>query len=125
MGRDSSQARPGRVLSKPELLDAVWPGVIVTDDSLSQCVNELRAALGESGQRLLKTVPRRGYMLDATVRVEARPAAPARSESAPAPHAEGAAPLPIMGVRSVEQAGGRSALLTLAGALLACAVLVL
>jgi len=58
--------RPGRLLTKDELIEAVWPDVIVTDDSLVQCVSELRAALGDDGQRLIKTVPRRGYLLDAT-----------------------------------------------------------
>lgn len=57
--------RPGRLLSKDELIDAVWPNVAVTDDSLVQCISELRAALG-GDQQLIKTAPRRGYMLEAT-----------------------------------------------------------
>ncbi|UPJ46950.1 winged helix-turn-helix domain-containing protein [Bradyrhizobium sp. 200] len=57
---------PGRLLTKDELIEAVWPDVTVTDDSLVQCVSELRAALGDDGQSLIKTVPRRGYLLDAT-----------------------------------------------------------
>jgi DNA-binding winged helix-turn-helix (wHTH) protein/TolB-like protein len=65
---------PGRVLGKDELLAAVWPGVIVTDDSLSQCINEVRGALGDRDHRLIKTVPRRGYLFDA--RVDSAPAAP-------------------------------------------------
>lgn len=56
---------PGRLLTKDELIEAVWPDVAVTDDSLVQCVSELRAALGDGNQRLIKTVPRRGYLLDA------------------------------------------------------------
>src|SRR5688572_3250885 len=51
-------ARPGQVLSKDELVSAVWPGVVVTDDSLTQCVHELRSALGDAGPALLRTVPR-------------------------------------------------------------------
>ena len=58
---------PGRVLSKAELLANVWPRVVVTDDSLSQCINELRAALGERGSALITTVARRGYRFDAAV----------------------------------------------------------
>lgn len=54
----------GRVLSKDELLDAVWPDVIVTEDSLSQCVHALRDGLGSAGPSLVKTVPRRGYLFD-------------------------------------------------------------
>lgn len=64
---------PGRLLAKDELIEAVWPDVAVTDDSLVQCVSELRAALGDGDQRLIKTAPRRGYLLDA-LPVDAPPA---------------------------------------------------
>jgi len=57
----------GRVLSKAELLAHVWPNVVVGDDSLSQCINEVRAALGERGPALIRTVARRGYRFDAVV----------------------------------------------------------
>lgn len=52
----------GRVIAKGELLDAIWPDVTVTEDSLAQCVHEIREALGTSGPLLLRTVPRRGYL---------------------------------------------------------------
>jgi DNA-binding winged helix-turn-helix (wHTH) protein/TolB-like protein len=52
----------GRVVSKDELLSAIWPGVTVTEDSLTQCVHEVRQALGPEGAALLRTVPRRGYL---------------------------------------------------------------
>jgi DNA-binding winged helix-turn-helix (wHTH) protein/TolB-like protein/Tfp pilus assembly protein PilF len=58
---------PGRVLAREALIAAVWPSTVVTDDSLVQCVGELRIALGDGSQRLIRTVPRRGYRLDATV----------------------------------------------------------
>lgn len=51
----------GRTVSKNELLDAVWSGVIVTEDSLTQAVHDLRRVLGDAGQNLIRTVPRRGY----------------------------------------------------------------
>ncbi len=54
---------PGELVTKEELLAAVWPGLVVTDDSLVQAVGDIRRAFGESGHRLLKTVPRRGYVL--------------------------------------------------------------
>ena len=50
----------GRLVSKDELFGAVWPDVTVTDDALVQSVGELRRALGDDGQRLIKTIPRRG-----------------------------------------------------------------
>src|SRR5882762_10431339 len=51
-----------RVVTKDELLEANWPGVTVTEDSLTQCISEIRRALGDPGRDLLRTVPRRGYM---------------------------------------------------------------
>jgi formylglycine-generating enzyme required for sulfatase activity len=57
----------GRLVSKQELFEAVWLNVSVCDDSLVQCIRELRLKLGDDHHCLIKTVPRRGYMLDATV----------------------------------------------------------
>ena len=54
----------GRVVTKEELINAVWPDVVVSDDSLTQCVSEVRRALGEESHRIIKTVPRRGYLFD-------------------------------------------------------------
>ncbi len=56
--------RPGALVTKDELSAAVWNGVAVTDDSLVQCVRDIRRALRDDDQTLLKTVPRRGYRLD-------------------------------------------------------------
>ena len=56
---------PGRLIGKEELLEAVWPNLVVTDDTLVQSIGELRRALGESGARLITTVPRRGYRFEA------------------------------------------------------------
>lgn len=55
--------RPGELVTKDELLAAVWPGLVVTDDSLVQAVGDIRRAFGEAGHRLIRTVPRRGYLL--------------------------------------------------------------
>jgi TolB-like protein/DNA-binding winged helix-turn-helix (wHTH) protein/Tfp pilus assembly protein PilF len=81
--------RPGQLLSKDQLMDAVWPDVVVTEDSLFQCIGELRAALGDSAQKLIKTVPRRGYLFDATVSTAApdKPVAerPPPADEVPAP----------------------------------------
>jgi TolB-like protein/DNA-binding winged helix-turn-helix (wHTH) protein len=52
-----------RVVTKDELLEANWPRVTVTEDSLTQCISEIRRALGDAGRDLLRTVPRRGYMI--------------------------------------------------------------
>jgi DNA-binding winged helix-turn-helix (wHTH) protein len=58
---------PGRLISKQELMQAVWPDAFVTDDSLVQCTLELRRALEDRTQQLLKTVPRRGYLFAGAV----------------------------------------------------------
>ncbi len=63
----------GRTVSKDALLDAVWPGVTVTEDSLFQAVRDARRAIGDEEGRVLRSVPRRGYMLDTVV--NAAPAA--------------------------------------------------
>ncbi len=52
----------GRLVPKDEIMSAVWPNVIVTDESLAQCVSDVRFALGDRGRRIIRTVPRRGYL---------------------------------------------------------------
>jgi len=56
----------GRVVAKEELIKAVWPDVTVSDDSLTQCVSEIRRAIGDTSRTIIKTVPRRGYLLEGT-----------------------------------------------------------
>src|SRR5204863_2451332 len=55
--------RSGEIVTKRELMSRVWPGVVVTDDSLVQCIVEIRRELGDIGQRIVRTIPRRGYQL--------------------------------------------------------------
>jgi len=59
--------RPRRVVTKAELLDAVWGDRIVTEGSLKHCLMEVRAAIGDHEHKLIRTVPRRGYILEAPV----------------------------------------------------------
>jgi DNA-binding winged helix-turn-helix (wHTH) protein/TolB-like protein/Flp pilus assembly protein TadD len=56
----------GRLVSKQELFEAVWRDVAVTDDSLVQCLVEIRKALGDD-QDLVKTVRGRGYLFEGAV----------------------------------------------------------
>jgi DNA-binding winged helix-turn-helix (wHTH) protein/Flp pilus assembly protein TadD len=53
----------GRVVSKQEMFDAAWPGVFVTEDSLIQAIREIRKAIGDDDQSILRNVSRRGYIL--------------------------------------------------------------
>lgn len=58
-----------QLVSKDELAQAVWPDTAVTDNSLSQCLSEIRRALADEGQAAIRTVARRGYVFDAPVTV--------------------------------------------------------
>ncbi|PAP75646.1 winged helix-turn-helix domain-containing protein [Rubrivirga marina] len=57
--------RAGEVVTRDELMDTVWPDVVVTDASLTRCVSQLRQALGDDarGAGLIETVPKVGYRL--------------------------------------------------------------
>jgi adenylate cyclase len=69
--------RSGRLLAKAEFLDAIWPNVTVTEDSLTRCISDIRAAIGDRDQAIIRTVPRRGYLFAAHVieeHLNARPA---------------------------------------------------
>ena len=64
----------GRVVSRQELHDTIWPGVVVTDYTLNRCIYRLRRALdriagdgGGTGSELIETLPKRGYRLLAEI----------------------------------------------------------
>jgi len=66
-----------RTVTKEELMEAVWPNVVVTDHVLAHCVSEVRQAIGDLDQAIIKTIPRRGYRFTAPVlRVAASTAEP-------------------------------------------------
>jgi adenylate cyclase len=62
-------ARRGEVVAREELLLAVWPGVVVGDDALTQAIIKLRKALGDDAHapRYIETIAKRGYRLIAPV----------------------------------------------------------
>ncbi|NEW93156.1 winged helix-turn-helix domain-containing protein, partial [Rhodopseudomonas sp. BR0M22] len=78
-----------RLLSKQELMTAVWPNVHVGDDSLFQCIREIRTALGDKDRQIVKSVSGRGYLFDAEVVVVNR--SPADSTPPTIPVTEAAA----------------------------------
>ena len=73
-----------RVMTKAELMEALWPNTFVEEANLTQHVYTLRKALGDlpNGQPFIETVPRRGYRLAASVRevIAAAPAGAAAGE---------------------------------------------
>ncbi len=76
----------GRPAGKDEIIQAVWPDVTVTEESLTRCVSDIRLALDDGTQRIIKTLPRRGYVLAAPVTgtgPASSPSADAKSLSPP------------------------------------------
>jgi len=65
--------RPGQLLEKRELLEAIWPNVVVEENNLNQAISTLRRALGEHAgeHRFVVTEPGRGYRFVARVNIEA------------------------------------------------------
>jgi Tol biopolymer transport system component/DNA-binding winged helix-turn-helix (wHTH) protein len=59
--------RHGRLVTRDELMQAIWPDVAVNDESLTRCIADIRKALSDEQQRLIRTVPRRGYIFTAPV----------------------------------------------------------
>src|SRR5258708_31764922 len=57
----------GRLVSKEELIGAVWRGISVTDDSVVQCIKDIREALSDDNHWIIQTVPSRGYLFAAPV----------------------------------------------------------
>jgi formylglycine-generating enzyme required for sulfatase activity/DNA-binding winged helix-turn-helix (wHTH) protein len=93
----------GRLIPKQELHSAIWTDVTVSDDSIVQCIRELRIKLGDDDRRLIKTVSRRGYLLDAAVSPggprplpDSSPAVPSRGAQA-----QVGRPQPLRTIRTV------------------------
>src|SRR5207244_3018532 len=124
------------VVSRHELLSAIWPGVIVGDDALTQAVIKLRRALADEARSpaYIETVSKRGYRLIATVKGASASPAPARESSrfrpiavvstiavaavaavafvsgdfehGPSPTTPGPSPLPVVAVLPLTNAAG-------------------
>ncbi|MES9937777.1 MAG: winged helix-turn-helix domain-containing protein [Sedimenticola sp.] len=72
----------GQTVTREQLFQALWPGVIVSDDTLTQAVIKLRKALGDSAKnaRYIQTIPKRGYRLCAKVSYETAPSGAVRKK---------------------------------------------
>ena len=57
----------GRLLDRGTINHGIWGDIVVSDDSITQCIGDIRRALGDEAQRILRTVPRRGYLMTADV----------------------------------------------------------
>jgi len=88
--------RAGQVVTKDELMAAVWPRVVVGDGSLTQAVADIRKVLDDKDHRRVRNVARRGYMLVP----DAVASADASSGAAPVDAGAGAADVAGAGVGS-------------------------
>src|SRR5260370_20335788 len=77
----------GETLDKDTLLSAIWPGVIVEENSLTQNISTLRQVLGETRteNRYIATVPRKGYRFVGEVTERSALAGPGVTATTPAP----------------------------------------
>ena len=66
----------GQTVAKDELIAAIWPDVTVTEESLTRCISDIRLAIGDQAQRMIKTLPKRGYLLEGPVSHEGKAAGP-------------------------------------------------
>ena len=84
-------ARAGEVVTRAELLDAVWGGTVVQEEALTQAVSQLRRALDDDPRAptIIETIPKQGYRLLAPVTAATPATAPAATaapgEALPAP----------------------------------------
>ena len=58
-------SRHGEVVSKTDLFDNVWSGASVTDDSLVQCIADIRRALNDTDHKIVQTSSKKGYKVHA------------------------------------------------------------
>jgi DNA-binding winged helix-turn-helix (wHTH) protein/predicted ATPase len=86
-------SRAGELVTKDELFQEVWPRLVVTDASLTTCIQELRTALQDDARkpRFIETVHRRGYRFISRITAVGADGAAALTSTSPA------APAPIFG----------------------------
>lgn len=89
---------PGQLVTKDDLLDAVWPDATVSDASLKVCVREIRRALGDQAAtpRFIATVHRRGYRYVGSIALPT-PEVPRSAPPTPAAAPAAAAATPLVG----------------------------
>ena len=97
--------KAGTLVTKDELLETVWPGIVATDESLARCISDARTALKDSEKTIIRTVPGRGYQFTAEVAASAK-----NDEPSPAMPGTNASPA----TRHVFRIGAVALILTLA-----------
>ncbi len=57
----------GCLLSRETIMERLWPNIFVTENNVTQCIHDIRDAFGPDAHKLLRTMPRRGYIFVADV----------------------------------------------------------
>jgi TolB-like protein len=93
------------VVSKDDLIAAVWNGRVVSESALSSSINAARVAIDDSGerQRLIRTLPRKGIRFIATVSESQASAAETKDRSVALPDKPSIAVLPFVNMSGVPQ----------------------
>ncbi len=91
-------AQPGTLVSKNQLMEQVWPDVVVEENNLSVQISALRKVLGTE---VIATIPGRGYRFTARIGSEQSSPSPAAAAPAPAP-GPAAAPTPSAAARTTD-----------------------
>jgi len=91
-------SRPGEVISREALLDAVWPDAVVNEEALTRAISDLRRAFADDpkAQKVIETIRKSGYRLVAPVTPE--PGGPGPVPGAPAAAGAGVEPAPALGL---------------------------
>ncbi len=53
-----------QIVLKEQFFKEVWSRIVVTDDSLVQCISDIRRAISDSDHKIIQSIPRRGYRLN-------------------------------------------------------------
>lgn len=98
--------KPGRVIAKDELISELWPSTTVTDESLTQCIKDVRKAIQDSERTIIRTLPRRGYLFAGSV---AQVALALGAAAGRPPVAQSSDNLPSVAVLPLENVSGDAA----------------
>jgi predicted ATPase/class 3 adenylate cyclase len=91
----------GRLIAKDELLEAIWPNVVASDESLARCISDVRLALSDTAQRIVRTVARRGYLFAVPVAEQAESSLGPPIPIAPPQRLEERRPMTVMSCQFV------------------------
>jgi TolB-like protein/Tfp pilus assembly protein PilF len=77
---------PGRLLDRDRINQAIWPDVVIDDNSITQCIRDIRRAVQDDAQTIVRTVPRRGYIFTSKVTAAAvQPGSRSTADALPLP----------------------------------------